>query len=230
MAENKKSFLLYCDIIHTIKKLPDEKAGELFKHILSYVNDENPQTKDVIIDLVFEPIKQTLKRDLIRWENIKETKSISGRLGGIKSGESRRLKKQNEANEANALKTKQNEANEAVIVSVSVSDNDIKKELGTKKEEIEKKRLASLTATAERKKDFYNSLVPFAKIYSKETIRAFFDYWSETNKSKIKMRFELEKTWELNLRLQTWLRREKEKSNKITTSKPIINTPKEWMQ
>ena len=38
MAEEKKGFILYSDIIHTIKKLTDEQAGVLFKHILlSYI-------------------------------------------------------------------------------------------------------------------------------------------------------------------------------------------------
>ena len=41
MAENKKSFVLYTDLIHTVSKMPNDKAGELFKHILMYVNDEN---------------------------------------------------------------------------------------------------------------------------------------------------------------------------------------------
>ena len=63
MATDKKSFLLYCDLIHTVEKLDDEHAGELFKHILRYVNDQNPTPKDFIIDLAFEPIKQMLKRD-----------------------------------------------------------------------------------------------------------------------------------------------------------------------
>ncbi|WP_444351139.1 hypothetical protein [Phocaeicola plebeius] len=40
-------------------------------------------------------------------------------------------------------------------------------------------------------------------------IRAFFDYWSELNKSETKMRYELEKTWELPRRLATWASREK---------------------
>ena len=56
MATNKKSFVLYTDIIETVKQLDNEKAGELFKHILSYVNDEDPVTDDVIINLVFTPI------------------------------------------------------------------------------------------------------------------------------------------------------------------------------
>ena len=115
MAENKKSFLLYIDIIHTVKKLTDEQAGILFKHILSYVNDENPELKDLLLEIAFEPIKQSLKRDLKKYEGIVKERSITGKLGGIKSGEARRLKKQNEANEANASKTKQSEANEPVI-------------------------------------------------------------------------------------------------------------------
>ena len=36
MAENKKSFVLYCDLIHTVEQLPDEVAGKLFKLILNY--------------------------------------------------------------------------------------------------------------------------------------------------------------------------------------------------
>lgn len=82
MAENKKSFLLYCDIIHTVKKLSDEKAGILFKHILSYVNDEHPESDDVIIDLVFEPIKQGLKRDLQKYLSICERNKKNGESGG----------------------------------------------------------------------------------------------------------------------------------------------------
>lgn len=61
-----------------------------------------------------------------------------------------------------------------------------------------------------RKKDFYNSLIPFLQQYPKEMIRAFFDYWSELNKSRTKMRFENEKTWETPKRLMTWANKEKD--------------------
>lgn len=84
MAEHKKSFLLYCDLIHTIEKLPDDKAGVLFKHILKYVNDKNPTTEDLVVDLVFEPIKQQLKRDLETWRLSKFDKSQNGILGNLK--------------------------------------------------------------------------------------------------------------------------------------------------
>lgn len=118
MANGKKSFVLYTDLIHTIEKMPSDKAGDLFKHILRYVNDHNPTTDDLIIELTFEPIKQQLKRDLEKWNNeIKPKRSESGRLGGIKSGEARRSKMKQ--NEANALMLKQTEANEGVNVNVN---------------------------------------------------------------------------------------------------------------
>ncbi len=72
MAKDKKSFLLYTDLIHTVSQLPDDKAGALFKHILEYVNDKEPKTDDIIISIAFEPIRQALKRDLKRYEEIRE--------------------------------------------------------------------------------------------------------------------------------------------------------------
>lgn len=71
------------------------------------------------------------------------------------------------------------------------------------------KKDAAKAATLSRKESFYNSLIPFVGRYPKEMIRAFFDYWSELNKSGSKMRFEMQKTWELPLRLATWANHEK---------------------
>jgi hypothetical protein len=70
MAKDKKSFLLYCDIIHTVEQLTDEQAGSLFKHILQYVNDKEPCSESIITKIAFEPIKQSLKRDLDRYDSI----------------------------------------------------------------------------------------------------------------------------------------------------------------
>lgn len=123
MASGKKSFVLYADLIHTVRKLPKETRGALFLLILEYVNDLNPTVEnDLLLEISFEPIKQQLKRDLKDWEGEKVLRSESGRLGGIKSGESRRRKRK-EANEASASNALSNEANEAVNVSVTVNVN-----------------------------------------------------------------------------------------------------------
>ena len=146
MAENKKGFVLYCDLIHTVKKMPKNKIADLFLTILSYVNDENPVVNDLLVGVVFEPIKLQLKRDLVKYEHTKEKRSAIGKEGGIKSGEKRRLlsetKKSHglqisdceqveleiEANEAIGSICFKNEANEAVIEkvtdTVTVTDTD----------------------------------------------------------------------------------------------------------
>ena len=90
MAENKKSFILYADLIHTVRKLPPDKAGELFLTILSYVNDENPVVDDLLVQVAFEPVRQQLKRDLQRWADYRIKQSVNGKRGGrpVKSNES----------------------------------------------------------------------------------------------------------------------------------------------
>ena len=113
MAENKKSFLLYCDLIHTVQKLNDEQAGKLFKHVLEYVNDLNPQTDDILTEVCFEPIKQNLKRDLRKYEEIRKKKSDAG-----KKGMKKRWKKDNNDNTCYKPITD-------ITDNVIVNDNDI---------------------------------------------------------------------------------------------------------
>jgi len=84
MTEDKKGFILYKDLIHTVEKMPDDKAGQLLKHILSYVNDKDPETDDLIIQLTFEPIKQQLKRDFKKYKNKLDGKSNAGKIGNLK--------------------------------------------------------------------------------------------------------------------------------------------------
>ena len=81
LDENKLSFILYCDLIKTVEKLPDDIAGRLFKTILQYVNDFNPEPTELILQIAFEPIKQQLKRDLKSWISGKQAKSEAGKKG-----------------------------------------------------------------------------------------------------------------------------------------------------
>jgi hypothetical protein len=81
MADGKKSFVLYCDQKGIWDKLDDAQAGKLIKHIIAYVNDENPVAPDFITELAFEPIKAQLKRDLKKWEQTTANRSIAGKAG-----------------------------------------------------------------------------------------------------------------------------------------------------
>jgi len=62
----------------------------------------------------------------------------------------------------------------------------------------------------EREINFMNCCSPFVNDFSKETVRAFFDYWSEKNNSGKKMKWELQQTFEISKRLSTWKRKEKD--------------------
>ena len=82
MAENKKSFVAYCDWQETFEELSDEEAGKLVKHLFNYVNDKNPETSDKLTKMCFIPIKQSLKRDLKKYEKYVHKQSVNGKRGG----------------------------------------------------------------------------------------------------------------------------------------------------
>jgi len=92
MATGKKSFVLYADLIHVVRKLPKAARGDLLLIILEYVNDELDVVKameeiDILLSVTFEPIKQQLKRDLKKYEAKKTNFSDAGK----ESAKARRL-------------------------------------------------------------------------------------------------------------------------------------------
>lgn len=182
MAENKKSFVLYTDSQGLVNQLPDDVAGRLFKHIYAYVNDENPITDELLLNIAFEPIKMQLKRDLTKWENQLEQR----KQAGLKSAEVRKR---------NATKTNERSISSTDNVNVNVNVNDINK---NSKANLEIRSLA-----------FKNSLIPFKQKYSIDMLKDFFGYWTEPNKSNTKLKFELQQTWSISRRLETWAKNDK---------------------
>lgn len=122
MAENKKSVLLYCDIIHTVEELDDSDAGLLFKHYLRYINDQNPEPPSKLIKIVFEPIKQNLKRDLKKWEEKSAKNSESARIRWEKNNANASERTERTANHADKDKVIVKDTVK-VTDTVTVSDN-----------------------------------------------------------------------------------------------------------
>lgn len=123
MADNKKSFVLYADLISVVKKLVEADrvnktnyGGELFLIILEYVNDLNPIPVDFIIELAFEPIKLQLKRDLVKWSEFREKQSVNGARGGRPKKDLVNI--ENPKNPSLIL-----ESQKSLNVNVSVNDN-----------------------------------------------------------------------------------------------------------
>lgn len=209
MAEEKKSVLLYCDLIHTVEKLDDQTAGKLFKHYLRYINDENPETDNTIVDIVFEPIKQNLKRDLKKWEQIKVKRSLAGQASAKK-------RKQNQQVLTSVENDQQTPTNSTVTVNgnVKVKENvKVKVKVITKKIDV-------------RKTEFKNSLTPFLESYDANLLNEFYSYWTEHGIKDKKMRFEKQKSFGISRRLSTWKRNQKkfgENSNGNLTAVEKLN-------
>jgi len=85
--------------------------------------------------------------------------------------------------------------NTYTVVTIKNYSNYQIEETKEKIENIDKRK----TAFKEQVKDYINE-VP------KNILTEFFNYWTETNKSGSKMKFELEKTWDIKRRLKTWIR------------------------
>lgn len=141
-------------------------------------------------------------------DEVKEKRSIAG-----KKGMESRWKN---INEPSLFDNKTNNNNNTSynndIANVTTEDNnkENKKEKESKENTtkvVQKKDTATKAATnnlEKRKEAFYESLKPYLSKYPKEMLRKFFDYWSEMNKSRTKMRYEQEKTWETSKRLARW--------------------------
>lgn len=179
MAQNKKSVLLYCDLIHTVEKMDDETAGLFFKHYLRYVNDKHPETDNLIVDIAFESVKQNLKRDLKKWEKRAENSRNNGKKGG----------RPKEPKKPSGLIDNLTEPKEPVTdtVTVTVTDN-VKVKL----------------SISERKINFSKSLNPFMSEYGKPMLEDFIEYWCEYGAKDKKMRFEKQTSFSIKRRLKTW--------------------------
>ncbi len=87
----------------------------------------------------------------------------------------------------------------------------------TKENNREEKKPKSTNNLKHREDVFFLSFTPYLDKFDKKLLKNFYDYWTEPNKSNTKMRFELEKTWDLNKRLARWSNNENKFNNKQKT-------------
>ena len=182
MAENKKSFVLYCDLIHTVEQLPDDVAGKLFKLILNYTNDNNPEVDDVLLSVAFEPIKRQLKRDLKDWEHQKQKRSEAG-----KKGMQSRWKDNKTITKDNTVITKDNNVKNAITKitdTVTVTDT-----VNVNVNDTVTVTNKSNSPTIEMCREYFDS-----RGYVEEFADKFFHYYNSLNWIN-KKGFEVSKVW-----------------------------------
>lgn len=142
-----------------------------------------------------------LNEQLAEFENTSKTNSEAAHIRWQKHRENAAaLRTQSEGNAIRGEERREDERREEKTNAVAI-------------------KIASKTIE-ERAKDFYNSLKPFTDSFSKEILRAFYEYWIERSPNGKKMRFEKEKVFDPARRLATWKSNEQNKFNatKISTS------------
>ena len=199
----KKSFLIYDDWGDLVETLPEEDKGRVFSALFRFsatgeVSDLSNPAADMLLKVMVKQLRDDKEKYDRKCEKNKEN-SAKRFIDGYRT-----ISNDNDGYRTMTDKDKDKELDK---------DKDLKEKektiLTDGKKESEKPMVAAEAATSARKEKFYASLIPFVDKYGKDMIRDFFDYWSEMNRSKTKMRFEQQATWELALRLKTWADREK---------------------
>jgi len=212
MAEGKKSFIAYSDWKATFDELSDEDAGRLIKHIFAYVNDENPVTDNVLIRVAFAQFKQTLKRDLVKWNEQLQQRRDAGK----RSAEKRALEKSNER--STVVESRQRNSTDSVSVSVSDNVNDNVSE----KEKKNKERANKFAPPTQSEVISYF----LEKGYTQEAACKAFDYydvanWTDSTGKKIK-------NWKQKM-IAVWFKEENKagyqqpQNNFYKKSQPVID-------
>ncbi len=205
--EARRTCVFHSNWMQVAKTIADMKVRCIFyEAALQYAFDGTKIDTPPELELVLTFVYGLIDEDVAKYQRICERRAEAGRKGGAPKGNQNASKNnQNQAIQANACfdnKTSKNNQNKPTDTDTD-TDTDILNE-NNKKEIVSKKKAASAAALEKRKRDFYESLLPYREQYDKDLLQGFFSYWSESNKSQTKMKFELERTFEVGMRLARW--------------------------
>lgn len=207
----RDSFIFYKEWKDAIADLPNDVRLEIYEAIIEYGTSGKLPTLKPIANVAFNFIKTKIDRNIEKYNEELSRRKEAGRRGGLAKASNASTTKQDQAEQASlstpsdASSTKQSLAN----VAVYVHDNDIEENTTN----VVSKKDAARAATLKRKEEFRASLLEYDRKYHVSTLSAFFEYWSELNKSGTKMLYEMKPTWELSKRLATWTGRERQKTS-----------------
>lgn len=105
---DKKSFILYCDLLENIESLSMSQRGELLTAILLYENEKELPEMDGLVKLAFSFIKLDLDRNAEKYNAICEKRREVGKLGGAPKGNKNALKQPKQPKQPNGFENNQN--------------------------------------------------------------------------------------------------------------------------
>jgi len=175
------------------------KGAALLVFALWYAErkDRSVQELAEMLDLTERGVRKVLPR--VR--EAKEQSSVFAEQSSLKkeqSSEKQAKTEQSSKNEKERSKEKEKKIN---LCLVDLAIDDASHDATNAKEKM---------SIEERKKEFWGRLVPYIEqgLYTKEMVTDFYLYWTEANERGKRMRFEMEKIFELRRRLATWRKRE----------------------
>jgi len=210
----KKSFIIHLDSLDILDELSMDQAGELFCAMRDY-NLNKPVQLTGLMKVIFISFKNQFDRDLEKYKIASDKNKENGSKGG-------RPAKETQQNPVGYSGLKNN-PNKADNDNDNVSVNDNENVNVIEKENVSKSIIKTIDIE-ERKLSFADTIKNYLSEYDKNLLLDFYHYWSEENQTGKKMRYELEKTWNLQGRLRTWKKNERPKgsfqSNNFNQPKP----------
>lgn len=202
---SKENFIIQHHQLQKIRKLKQSEKAILFDLLSIWRLDKiEPKDDGSRVFMMFSFLKESIEFSDKQYETICNRNKINGLKGG------RPPSNNNPENPVGYLGTQDNPI-EPKITQKTRSDQIRldQNRIENKKEKIDKKENIVVPLET-RVTIFKESLFKFCKKrggeYDEKMVQEFFDYWSEPNKSKTKMRFESQKTWEISRRLAVWHR------------------------
>lgn len=195
----RDNFVFHGEWVTAISRLPNDVRLELYDAIVQYGTTGEEPTLKSMVRVAFDFVQPTLDIDREKYRamcvrnKVNRTKSCNKLSQVGTSGDELSQVGSNNSNSNNSSNNKE--------------ENNIKEEppkRGKKKDGLSSSTHTPLELLEKRKKIFYESLRQYVSKYGSNMVRLFYDYWTEPNKSRSKMRYELEKTWDTPHRLATW--------------------------
>ena len=183
---------LYWSIIEKLRNEPDYTMETDYDMIAYALRVDADKIKSIIEDFNLFIIEkgyfysESLKRRMSRLDAIKEKRAYAGKMSGISR---------------NQTKSEQPSNNSATGVEQVLNS----KEKHSKKQHIKLNKIKEKNITI-RENNFRELVNSFSGKYAPKLLTAFADHWTEPSQGGLKMKCEMEKTFEIGRRLSTWSR------------------------